>query len=58
MAYSFSVALQTYEKVVVIGTDCPDIDEGYLQQAFEILKEVDSPAAEPVSQMLEALEAV
>lgn len=49
MAFSFSVALQTYEKVVVIGTDCPDIDEGYLQQAFDALSEVDAvigPAAD------------
>lgn len=49
MAFSFSVALQTYEYVVVIGTDCPDIDEGYLQQAFDALSEVDAvigPAAD------------
>lgn len=30
---------------------------GYPQQAFEILKEVDSPRAEPIGQMLKALEA-
>ena len=42
MAFSLSVSLQTYEKVVVIGTDCPDIDEDYLQQAFDALSDVDT----------------
>jgi len=49
MAFSLSVTLQTYEKVVVIGTDCPDIDEGYIQQAFDALSDVDAvigPAAD------------
>jgi len=49
MAFSFSVALQTYEKVVVIGTDCPDIDEDYITQAFAALNNVDAvigPAAD------------
>jgi uncharacterized protein len=42
MAFSISVTLQTYAKVVVIGTDCPDIDEGYIQQAFSKLNEHDA----------------
>ena len=42
MAFSFSVALQTYEKVVVIGTDCPDISEEYISQAFLALDENDA----------------
>ncbi len=42
MAFSFSVALQTYEKVVVIGTDCPDIDKNYITQAFDALNEHDA----------------
>ena len=49
MAYSFSVALQTNDKVIVIGTDCPDIDKGYITQAFDALNENDAvigPAAD------------
>ena len=42
MAFSFSVALQTYEKVVVIGTDCPDISEDYIAQAFLALDDNDA----------------
>jgi len=42
MAFSFSVALQTHEKVVVIGTDCPDIDKHYITQAFYALDENDA----------------
>ena len=37
-----SVALQTYKKVVVIGTDCPDIDTDYITQAFVALDERDA----------------
>jgi len=39
MAFAFSVALQTYEKVVVIGTDCPSLNEAYISQAFVSLEE-------------------
>ena len=49
MAYSLSLALKTHEKVVIIGTDCPDIDESYLEQAFAALDNVDTvigPAAD------------
>ena len=49
MAFSFSVALQTNEKVVVIGTDCPELDKNYLELAFETLEDVDAvigPAAD------------
>lgn len=42
MAYSLSVALQTHHKVVVIGTDCPDIDKAYITQAFNTLNDVDA----------------
>ena len=41
MAFAMSVALQTYEKVVVIGTDCPDIDTNYIANAFAALDESD-----------------
>lgn len=37
MAFSLSVALQTCEKVVIIGTDCPEINIDYINQAFEAL---------------------
>ena len=42
MAFSLSVSLQTYEKVVVIGTDCPDIDVDYITQAFTALNQNDA----------------
>lgn len=42
MAFSLSVSLQSYEKVVVIGTDCPDIDVDYITQAFTALNENDA----------------
>ena len=49
MAFALSRALQTNEKVIIIGTDCPDLDETYLYQAFESLNEHDvviGPAAD------------
>jgi len=49
MAFALSVALQTNEKVIVIGTDCPDINKDYIIQAFEALNENDAvigPAAD------------
>ena len=49
MAFSVSVALQTYNKVIVIGTDCPSIDQGYIEQAIQALDENDAvigPAAD------------
>ena len=42
MAFSLSVSLKTHEKVIVIGTDCPDIDEDYITQAFAALSENDA----------------
>lgn len=42
MAFSLSVSLQTYEKVIVIGTDCPDINVDYITQAFAALNENDA----------------
>lgn len=42
MAFSLSAALQTYEKVIIIGTDCPDLDETYIQQAIDALDTVDA----------------
>lgn len=42
MAFSFSVALQKYNKVVVIGTDCPSIDQDYLEKAFLALDDNDA----------------
>lgn len=49
MAFSFSVALQTCDKVIIIGTDCPAIDKDYIEQAVQALDEVDAvigPAAD------------
>jgi len=49
MAYAFSVALQTHDKVIIIGTDCPAIDEDYIEQAVQALDEADAvigPAAD------------
>lgn len=42
MAFSLSSALQTYEKVIIIGTDCPNLDETYIQQAIDALDTVDA----------------
>lgn len=42
MAFSLSVALQTWDKVVIIGTDCPEIDEDYIKQAIIALDEHDA----------------
>lgn len=41
MAFSLSVALQSYDKVIIIGTDCPDIDQEYIDQALNELDNVD-----------------
>ena len=41
MAFSFSVALQTFDKVVIIGTDCPAINGDYIEQAINALDDVD-----------------
>lgn len=42
MAFSFSIALQTYDKVIIIGTDCPELDEKYIDKALQALDEVDA----------------
>ena len=42
MAFAFSVALQTSEKVIIIGTDCPEINEHYINEAFLALDDVDA----------------
>lgn len=41
MAFSFSIALQTHDKVIIIGTDCPALDEEYIEQAIQALGEHD-----------------
>lgn len=49
MAFAFSVALQRHEKVIIIGTDCPAINENYIQQAVQALDDADAvigPAAD------------
>lgn len=49
MAFAISVSLQTYSKVIIIGTDCPDMDEHYIKMAIEALNENDvviGPAAD------------
>ena len=42
MAFALSTTLQTYEKAVIIGTDCPELDEQYINQAFKALDDVDA----------------
>ena len=42
MAFAFSSSLQTYEKVIIIGTDCPEIDEQYINDALKALDDFDS----------------
>lgn len=49
MAFALSVALQTHDKAIIIGTDCPAIDEDYISQALSALDDVDAvigPAAD------------
>lgn len=49
MAFALSVALQTHDKAIIIGTDCPAIDEDYISQALLALDDVDAvigPAAD------------
>ena len=49
MAFALSVALQTHDKVLIIGTDCPAIDEAYIEEAILALDNVDAvigPAAD------------
>ena len=49
LAFAISAALQVNEKVVVIGTDCPELDETYINKAFKTLDDFDSvigPAAD------------
>lgn len=49
MAFALSVALQIYNKVIIIGTDCPGLDENYIEQALLALDNVDAvigPAAD------------
>lgn len=49
MAFSLSVALQIYGKVIIIGTDCPAINRFYIEQAIQALDEHDAvigPAAD------------
>lgn len=49
MAFALSVALQTHDKVLIIGTDCPAIDQAYIEEAILALDNVDAvigPAAD------------
>lgn len=49
MAFAMSSALQVHTKVIIIGTDCPDLDKQYIDEAFKMLDEFDSvigPAAD------------
>ena len=42
MAFSLSVALQTHDKVIIIGTDCPALEHDYIEQAIYNLDKVDA----------------
>lgn len=49
MAFALSSALQLHAKVIIIGTDCPDLDKHYIDEAFKKLDDFDSvigPAAD------------
>lgn len=41
MAFALSVALQAFNKVIIIGTDCPELDEHYIEEALDCLNNVD-----------------
>ena len=41
MLYSMSDGLARSERVVLVGSDCPQIDSGYVAQAFALLKDHD-----------------
>lgn len=41
MQHATQQALQTYHRVVLIGSDCPDITQDYLEQAFAALQHSD-----------------
>ena len=42
MAFAMSVALQIYEKVIIVGTDCPDINQEYINDAIIALDDADA----------------
>lgn len=42
MAFAFFSALQVYDKVIIIGTDCPVLDEKYMKEALKTLDDFDS----------------
>ncbi len=42
MAFAFSTILKRYEKVIIIGTDCPNMSEQYINRAFQALDEFDA----------------
>lgn len=49
MAFACSQALQTSSKVIIIGTDCPELDTSYIEQALQALDKHDAvigPAAD------------
>ena len=49
MAFAFSHALQTSNKVIIVGTDCPELDKLYIEQAIQALDKHDAvigPAAD------------
>jgi rSAM/selenodomain-associated transferase 1 len=42
MAFAFSSSLQVYEKVIIVGTDCPDLNGGYVNDALKALDDFDA----------------
>ena len=42
MAFAISSALQLHDKVVIIGTDCPELNDQYINEAFKALDDFDS----------------
>ena len=49
MYHALSFALKDYQKVIIVGSDCPTVDKAYLGQAVKVLNDHDlvlGPAAD------------
>ncbi len=42
MAHALASALQTADRAVLIGSDCPELDRLYVEEAFDALREADA----------------
>ncbi|UZE97546.1 TIGR04282 family arsenosugar biosynthesis glycosyltransferase [Alkalimarinus alittae] len=41
MFHALSSGLKTYQKVIIVGSDCPTVDKAYLEQAVKVLDDSD-----------------